>query len=1497
MNYQVSRIRLASVGPDPARYDPLDLDLRNGDRTGPADTVLWLPNTGGKTVLLRLLFAVLHPQQAEHIGSEDAQRRSHGMTGYVGDRDTAHVVIEWRRAADGMFADDEVLVTGHVAEWRGGRATGNPADLNRLWYSVKGPADEVAAERLVFDTEDTDGSRRRITLRRFREQVDELKRERRVDVKFADTQREWLAHMDNLGLDPALFRFQATMNRDEAGASRLARFRDDLDFIEFFLDAVIDPAQLAVLDAEFAEVADKVQRYPETDRRLRFAEAAITHLEPLAAEVAAFDAAARDLSEARTVALLLLARFEAAKSVVDERLRTEREREQRRGDDARRLERASQSGYDEAREFHRLLTEFRYGEVKLEHEGTEKRAAAASLDERSWLSVEDLFALRGAEAEVDALNKAAQAELERLQPLQDERDHAASELLLRLAADAVLAEAASNAEKAAAKTQAAAAKSAGEDRVNALVEAEKLDGERRGHERVLEATAARRDRLVADGSLRADEPTADALAREQGIAKDARDGARTLAEDAGRLEVERGDVDRADEEARPETARVTAEHNQADSEVARADREREGILSVPLLAEVAEDEGFDLEIVGPALADRLLARAGDADSERIVLEVRGAEDRRALAALDEDGLLPPPVDVVRALERLKAAGIAGAMPGTHYLATAIASGRRATVLAHRADLVAGIVITDPTDFERARAVLASAALDPAIVIAVGPAGELVAAERASEPSAVFVVPPAPAVWDRDEAPRERERRQARIGSLEEERRGLDHRAVEARDLAGAIRRHLTACPPGWLSAKRSEVSALARQIGALKDAASVRTERRAAIRVRMGEIRTETTALGVTAATADRRAGELRRLGEDEAATAGLTETVGRLKNEAKDWRDAADLSLREMGRLSGEAEQARRAAQDHATTAERIRRSMAPIELTKRPDEPDPAAAPAIVDRLADLSALRVGFETLDRRLRGELSASDIAARRGAAITTRDSVLDRLRRVPADQRARAEVLASTPDAGEPAGRSEAVARVAAEATDARDAERLAFAAADNAKRELDAATDAVTAARRPVRIEPERMPRDRFAAAQAEADATREAQALSTQATEAGRERDDAKDKADAAATLLEAVKSLAAQLRISLRIGEDQMPVADPYPGNADAVRSEGVAAAQRLTDAQDAHGRADRTWRERVERLRQALLADEFRELASTDRLHRRLSSATPEQLAASVAEDLVDVRTTISVLRADLDRLAEDIKLAVTALAREVRSALSHLRGAERDSRMPASLHGWGGEPFLTVRFDAPSTADVEARLTLLVHTIVRKAASERPTGTKLLRQALAAAVPGGFAVKLLKPNEGFEPIRIPISELSSVTVSGGQRSTAATALLLMLSERRRKTRSSGRPASVGALFLDNPFGTANAGFLIDVQRTVAAAAGIQLIYSTGIGDLAAIRRFPNPIALSNDAARRTMRKYVRANPELLALLTPADDGPGGRLSAARVVAVATGHGENGNGRHG
>jgi hypothetical protein len=1489
VNFQISRIRLASVGPEPARYDPLELDLRRPDQTGPADTVLFLPNTGGKTVLMRLLFSVLHPPIVERIGTEETAQRQKNLLGYVLERDTAHVIIEWRRVEEGRFVDDEALVTGLVAEWRGGRPTGKPEDLPRLWYSIRGPVHLVGVDRLVFEMDvvsDSGPVRRRLPLRRFREQLEELQKagpRTNLEVSTTGVQREWIEHLDKLGLDRALFRYQGEMNHNEAGASAIARFKEDRDFIKFFLDAVFDPSELAALDREFDEVADKVRRFPEYERRLRFEKAALGELEPLVGLVTAFAAARTEAQTARASAMTLLAAFTGAEVIA--RAREERERKRSRDQDmeARRLVVTADRYRDEWRGFRRLGAALWRDEAEAAYEAAAKRTEIAELDVRAWVLAEDLARHGEAAARVKALDKAYAAEVERLLPLQTARDEAGTRLVRQLAANAVLATNEAAAAKARAEEARKRATAARTEERDACVEAAKLDAARQTSERRLDEVAALRNRLVARELLAMDERADEARDREAVLAAGTLARIEEIEKESSALDVERGRLDEEDRVATPRIIGLGESHARLVGDIERAENERSQLSAHPLVIELAETPGFDLELVGSGIAERLLGRAKEADDARLGIELQGVDDQRAMRGLEETGFLPPPPEVEAALARLATAGITGALPGTRYIAEAIARDRRVTVLTNRAGLVGGIVLTESTDLAKARAVLESASLDPAMIIAVGPAAELAAAEREAVRPDTFVVPPSQAVWDRAAAGVERARREARLASLDKQRAALDERAAGARSLAEALVRHATAYPPGLLSTRIAERDMLSAELTRLDQARTERDRRRTEIAASLKAFRTESVNARRIAHQAEQRATELQRLLDEETSTAGLAATIERQRAEAKNWRTLAEESARAAETADEEVDQEATAAQDHRTAGERIQQERSKIVLGEPVPEPSLQEAMKIAAAREDLFELRARFDELDRRLTGETSASDVAARRNVAIQARDQLAAIIATHPTNVQERAALLLTSPDAGELAGRRAAAERANAGADSARTAEREAYVEQDKAKAELAAVEEEIRSSRRPAKIPDERAPRDRHQAALFAAEARQNADNTQSQVAAAERERNSARDEAEGAKKLADGLGVLATQLRMGLKLPDGMdLPSVQPFDGDADQANTIGLATALRLTRAVDAERDAEKAWRERDSAVRALLAREEFADLAASDRLYRRLAQSPAETLARDADELVTELRACIGILQAELATLEEDRKLATTSLAKSVHKALSYLRLAEARSKMPARLRDWSGESFIEIRFDKPPAEELDVRLRTFVIQILDPK-SNRPTGSKLLMLALDRAV-GEFRVKILKPNEAFAPIRVRVAELSSPTFSNGQRATVATAMMLMLSELRRQSRSAAREASVGTLLLDNPLGNANAGFLIDVQRTVAAAAGIQLIYTTGIADLNALRRFSNVIALSNDAARRTMRRYVRANPALLELLVPPEDGSGGRLSAQRVVAI-------------
>jgi hypothetical protein len=182
---------------------------------------------------------------------------------------------------------------------------------------------------------------------------------------------------------------------------------------------------------------------------------------------------------------------------------------------------------------------------------------------------------------------------------------------------------------------------------------------------------------------------------------------------------------------------------------------------------------------------------------------------------------------------------------------------------------------------------------------------------------------------------------------------------------------------------------------------------------------------------------------------------------------------------------------------------------------------------------------------------------------------------------------------------------------------------------------------------------------------------------------------------------------------------------------------------------------------------------------------------------------------------LATMSEDVELATTSFAKSVNKALSELKLAEARSKMPSTLRDWAGAPLITIRFDRPPGDQLETRLATFVTEVVNRPAN-RPLRAALLLQALERAV-GQVAIHILKPNEGFALIRVSVTELSSQTFSNRQRSTVATALMLMLSELRRQSRGSAK------LLLE-------AGVISLLQRRTRIVRIAEKLYSEALGRL-------------------------------------------------------------------
>ncbi|MEU1099197.1 hypothetical protein ABZ389_39100, partial [Streptomyces sp. NPDC005877] len=260
--YELSRVRLYSIGPAGARYADTVLDLRGvgapvphpapaqaeffedepvGPPRRPAPAgVLFLENGGGKSVLLKLIFSVMLPGHRNTLGGAS----SGVLRKFLLADDCGHVALEWQHTLTG-----ELVVVGKVSEWRGRQVSNDPRKFAEAWYSFR-PGPGLSLDSLPVaessamrpSAEGASGAQgRRRTMKGFRDAVTEAgKAYPHLDVVWEEIHDRWNEHLGDLGLDPELFRYQREMNADEGEAAGLFAVKKDSDFTDLLLRAVTD---------------------------------------------------------------------------------------------------------------------------------------------------------------------------------------------------------------------------------------------------------------------------------------------------------------------------------------------------------------------------------------------------------------------------------------------------------------------------------------------------------------------------------------------------------------------------------------------------------------------------------------------------------------------------------------------------------------------------------------------------------------------------------------------------------------------------------------------------------------------------------------------------------------------------------------------------------------------------------------------------------------------------------------------------------------------------------------------------------------------------------------------------------------------------------------------------------------------------------------------------------------------------------------------------------
>ncbi|MFF5304968.1 hypothetical protein ACFY5F_37010 [Streptomyces sp. NPDC013161] len=1573
--YELSRVRLYSIGPAGARYADTVLDLRGvgqpvpdpaptqaeffedepvGPPRRPAPAgVLFLENGGGKSVLLKLIFSVMLPGHRNTLGGAS----SGVLRKFLLADDCGHVALEWQHTLTG-----ECVVVGKVSEWRGRQVSNDPRKFAEAWYSFRpGPglsldnlpvAEATSVRPPVEGASGAQGRRR--TMKGFRDAITEAgKAYPHLEVHWEEIHDRWIEHLGDLGLDPELFRYQREMNADEGEAAGLFAVKKDSDFTDLLLRAVTDTRDTDGLADLVGGFGNKLGRRAELIAERDFTAGSVDLLGRIV-EAAEARARARDIHAGAERRTRTLARRLSARGA-QERVRA--------ADLAQRVTAAAYAvtHAEGARERSALIAaELAYRHASLALATMEKSAAAQKREladartlHSAWQAAEAVLRHRAA-ADRSARVAVAIREAERdAAPALAARAKAAVDLVRALHSAAESAENLAN---------------EGEERSAALQEV----GETSHRDATSAATEAQRARSEV-GHLRqrlseVEQETAEAV-RAGWLDDSAPDAdparAALAASDAEKTAVASWDTAREASRKASEHAREAASaESRAELTAARAsdaataaertyDAERrlaEGLAGEERLAELlslpaagAAGGGGGVPVPrgagGERAGDGAVGRAGhgaerdagDGDesdartgasanggagsgrsatsaakparplaegpltpeeldrfadelrellddgvssAERNLFDLRtaAADDSRILGALGDGGLLPPGPDVLATVEYLGEHGIP-ALPGWRYLAQAVDPTDHARVLAARPELVDGVIITDPDTHARARETLNDAALLPRSAVAVGTAAALLAPTPApdAQSSDVFLVPPNPAMHDEHAADEERQALRARAGQRDEEIRTLAARLGKDRELAARLASWRTGCPSGRLV----ELAQAARDTRAFAEEAEAELAEARTVRAEADEVAAEAAqvrderqeAAQKARRAADALAGLAFRLRE----RAGWQVKLRELADEAAESEARAQSCLERARAADEDRRAAQRAADDARRTARALRAERS--EIAGAPDdvpEDDPdAPKPA-------LAALREAYRAASQLYEKVGVGADLRAEQARAESDESAAIAELDRLSNKVRTRAAQLLESPDGSDGPSRQAAAARAeelvqlleTRVSTASEQLGRLRGEAERHAPEDGEAHTE----------LAEELVPRD-----------AEHAQALLRTATAELGSRTDALGQArEAHAELLDAHRAAedgaggfdetAAMLRDLMRehSSDEEQEEPEPYPGSVEEARHSAAEARRSLRGCAADLSAAEAAVREASDVLVRHANSTRYEQVRTPARQQIRElpASALPEH-----AQKWADAfAPRLRVLTDELAQLERNRDSIVDRLRGLVESALATLRSAQRLSRLPEGLGEWSGQEFLRIRFEEPDQATLTERLGVVVdeatRAAVKKNSDMRRDGMSLLLRGVGAALePKGVAVEILKPDAVLRAERVPVGQMGDV-FSGGQLLTAAIALYCTMAALRSNDRGRDKHRHAGTLFLDNPIGRANATYLLELQRAVSDALGVQLLYTTGLFDTTALAEFPLVIRLRNDADLRAGLKYISVEEHLrpgLPQQAPAGEG--------------------------
>ena len=705
MTWQTTAIRYVSIGEKSARFRELTLSFNiDGE---PIETVIWLPNGGGKSSLMSLKAAVVLPAARDFTGAgrEDGEKRPRRLDDYVSSGDTSHTVIEWAGGTtNDLLHSKHQLLTGAVYEWpnRQRPAIDQAGSLNKLWWSA------VPAETHFCLANLPVREGRLLTLAQFRDRLRDLNTAHpELQIRIASTQNEWERQLGELGIDTALYRYQARMNTSEGGIAKVFNFNTVRDFIDLVVDVIATPEQAQDCGNVVTQHAKNLFRRPALLTEQQFLSEAGQLLAELGVAHQLVLDATKNHETAVARALWLHHALTQTARLADTRVTMLREQVETIAGEVTqaRRERGQLDG---------VRAEVVLWAANWRHADATKRLTSAKENEAKCRSDHVAWAAAAPLAEAAGHNAHA-AELRR--QLEPERE-AREQLRLRVDAHALAARALLNDQADRLDEQATQTGTTIDGLEQRRTGIKVTIGERQAEQVTVASTKAVAqthldtfDRTIASlrkaGVLGSDEACIVALNRTQAAADAAEEQA------ASHEGAETDFLEQANK-AGDAAAAAGIEHRAlaAESESAQeADQQLQDwhtrlAYHQQLIALAEADRHIDVWGDAERLRHALTDAAAVAEAAALLIAVEAAEDERMLASVDTNGLLPAPAATLAAVEQLNAAGLVAETAWT-TLVRDYTEASRLRAISARPDVVSGVVVQDEAAREHALSVLAT----------------------------------------------------------------------------------------------------------------------------------------------------------------------------------------------------------------------------------------------------------------------------------------------------------------------------------------------------------------------------------------------------------------------------------------------------------------------------------------------------------------------------------------------------------------------------------------------------------------------------------------------------------------------------------------------------------------------------------------------------------------------------------------------------------------------